>query len=156
MGWETHNLCPHGHASAQSGTSAVWKVGKSLQRVEQSLLTASFPSALLQEAQLGHCWLPWVARTWLFVLSLLFMFLSLPLNYSLTKGLINSYAGQLKRIVRDQFCSTDNEVAQKPSLNRRKGTFPFAFWSCSKPVDGEESSGHVKISDKARATWRRT
>lgn len=118
------------------------------------LLAARFPPLQLWDAHLRHCQLPRVARTRLFVLPSLFMFLSLPLNYSLTKGLINSYAGQLKRIVRDQFCSTDNEVAQKPSLSRRKGTFPLTFWSCSKPVDGEESSGHVKSSDKAWATWR--
>lgn len=120
------------------------------------LLPSCFPPAQLWDAQLRHCQLPWVARTRHFVLPSLFMFLSLPLNYSLTKGLINSYAGQLKRIVRDQFCSADNEVAQKPSLSRRKSTFPLAFRSRFKPVDGKESSGHMKSSDKAQATWRRT
>lgn len=48
------------------------------------------------------------------------MFLSSALNGSLAKGLINSYAGQLKHMGCDQFCSTDSEVTQNAILDRDK------------------------------------
>ena len=84
--------------------------------------------ARMQDARLGDCCLlPDSQETQVFILPWLFLFLSLLLNCSLTKGLINSCAGQLKYIGCDQFCSTDNEEVQKAAPNRGKGTFPLAF-----------------------------
>lgn len=87
----------------------------------------------MRDAHLGDRWLLSDSReTQVFILPRLFLFLSLLLNCSLTKGLINSYAGQLKHVGCDRFCSTDSEEVQKAAPNRGKDTFPLAFWSCPK------------------------
>lgn len=69
-------------------------------------------------SHLRDCQLPPGDRTLISVPPLLFMFLSLPLNCSLTKGLINSYAGQLKHTARDRFCSTDIEAVRQAGQER--------------------------------------
>lgn len=63
-------------------------------------------------------------QTRLFILLWLFSVLSLPLNCSLTRGLINSYAGQLKHIGCDPFCSTDKEEVEKAAPNGGKRRVP--------------------------------
>lgn len=84
----------------------------------------------MRDAHLRDRWLLSDSReTQVFILPRLFLFLSLLLNCSLAKGLINSYAGQLKHVGCDRFFSTDSEEVQKAAPNRGKDTFPLACWS---------------------------